>query len=161
MPKLTVCCGLPGSGKSSWANVYKQRHGAHVVLSSDEIRGIIGKDEGDQSVSSVVFKLMRVTCELLLRQGRSVIIDATGTMKKSRRPFVNLGIKYHAKIRIAVFNTSIETCKARNAARRRKVPDTVIDAMAARWENPKVFTAFDKEGHPIPESGECHEVFFI
>ena len=159
--KLTICQGLPGGGKSSWAGVYKQQHGAHVVLSSDEVRGILGKDESDQSVSAQTFKFLETACELLLKQGRNVILDACNITRKARRPFVNLGLKYSANIRIAVFNASIETCKARNAARERKVPEEVTDRMAKNWEAPKVFTAFDKEGNPVPESGECNEVVFI
>lgn len=159
--KLTLCQGLPASGKSSYCQAFKQRHGAHVVLSSDEVRGILGKGESDQSVSAQTFKFLETACELLLRQGRNVIVDATGTTRKARRAFVDLGLKYSANIRIAVFNASIETCKARNAARERKVPDEVIGRMAKNWEVPKVFDAFDKDGNPVPESGECHEVFFI
>lgn len=159
--KLTICQGLPASSKSTWCQAFKQRHGAHVVLSSDEVRGILGKDESDQSVSAQAFKFLETACELLLRQGCNVIIDSTGITRKARRSFVNLGLKYTANIRIAVFNASIETCKARNADRERKVPEEVIERMARQWEAPKVFDAFDKEGNPVPESGECHEILFI
>ena len=41
------------------------------------------------------------------------------------------------------FDISLEVCKARNANRKRIVPDWVIDAMASRIARPTVQEGFD------------------
>lgn len=155
---LTILIGPPGCGKSTYVEPFRQRHGAAVVLSSDEIRGILGTGEGDQSVSRQAFQTLECAAEILLRQGRDVVIDATNTTVKARKAFIALGVKYKALIEMIVSTTSIEQCKARNAARERKVPEDVIDRMARQLEIPKKFV-FDSEGEIV--SGECHDVKFI
>lgn len=161
MPFLTICAGPPASGKSFWCQPYKQRNGACVVLSSDEVRGILGASESDQTVSSETFAFLETACEVLLRQGRDVVIDITGTTKRARRPFVNIGLKYGAHIRIVVFSVPLEVCKARNAARERKVPESVIERMFSQWENPQTFAKLDAAGRVSPESGECHSIRYV
>lgn len=164
-PILTILVGIPGSGKSSFVEPFKQRHGAAVVLSSDEVRGILGKDESDQSVSRQTFQFLECAAELLLRQGRNVVIDATNTTAKARKPFVDLGVKYGARIECIVVNTSIENCKKRNAERKRQVPESVIDRMAAQLQVPKVFTmewqGTGQDRKEVIVDGECHFVEIV
>jgi len=147
MPKLTLLCGIPGCGKSSWAEPYKRRSGAAVVLSSDEVRGIVGSGEDDQTVNRETFLVLKAACELLLRQGRDTIIDATNTTKRARADFVSLGRKYGAYLKAVVFQTPVSVAKERNAARQRKLPEHVIERMSAQFET--------------PETPEFDEILFI
>lgn len=141
--RLTIMVGIPGSGKSTLAAKFAVHENA-IILSSDKLRGIIGVDENDQSVSHAVFTTMRAMAAYFLSEGKSVIIDATNVSKKARHPFVEIGRKYGAQLRLAVVRPSVEICKARNTARARVVPEFVIDRMHEAFE--------------FPTAGECDVV---
>lgn len=141
MSNLTLFVGAPGAGKSS--EFQRAFYTGAVCLSSDTLRGQIGKDESDQSVSGQVFATMEVMARYLLNQGFDVVIDATNMTKKARAPFVRIGRECGARVRAKVFDTSIEECKRRNAARARKVPEHVIDRMFAQFEMPTEAEGFE------------------
>lgn len=145
--KLEVLVAIPGSGKSTYCDFARESHGEPVVVSSDEARFLISGDENNQAVSSHAFNFMRLAVEMLLRQNKNVIVDATNITRKSRKDWVQLGRKYGALVQMTVFNVPVDVCKARNAGRERKVPDHVIENMAARLE--------------LPTLEECDEILTI
>ena len=67
-PILCFCVGLPGSGKSYWAEANKEELNA-VVHSSDEIREELTGDVNEQSKNELVFSTLhkRVKEDLLNR----------------------------------------------------------------------------------------------
>ncbi len=131
---LILICGVPGSGKSTSAQYWKNT-GA-IVLSSDALRAQLGSGEGDQSVSPLVFRLMEQMAEYLLRHDYRVLIDATNYNIKARKPFVDLARKYNRKILAEVISVSLVVAKERNKARARVVPDDVIERMFNQFEMP-------------------------
>jgi predicted kinase len=135
MAVLVLMVGGSGSGKSTDALKYSKEKG-YVYLSSDALRGIIGTDEGDQSVSGIVFATMRTITEFLLKTEQSVVIDATNLFTKSRKDFVAIGRKYNTKVIARLVMTPIEECKRRNALRNRKVPDEIIDQQFSKLQWP-------------------------
>ena len=126
---LHVLVGSSGSGKSTFCQSYFSGLNI-IILSSDTVRGIIGKDESDQSVNSKVFEILKASTALILKQGLSVVIDATSYSRKSRKDFIDLARKYNHNI------TAYYFCKKRNSMRDRKVPDFVIDKQIANMEIP-------------------------
>lgn len=133
MPKLTLMVGLPGSGKSTVAKKYGE---PSVILSSDELRAIIGNGESDQSVSGLVFRTLETMVAYFLARGQSVVIDATNITRAARLPFILIGRKYKAFVEAWVVEADSNLAKYRNARRARVVPEDVIDKMAARLEIP-------------------------
>lgn len=145
--KLEILCGNCASGKSTYCDFARDSHTEAVVLSSDEARFLIAGDESNQECSGRAFQFLELALEMLLRQNKNVILDATNTTRKSRKQWVKLGRKYGALIQMTVFNVPVEVCKARNAARDRKVPEDVIDRMAAQFQ--------------MPTLEECDEILVI
>jgi predicted kinase len=143
--KLNVLVAAAGAGKSTWAA--NNTNESPVIISSDEARFLISGDESNQECSGRAFAFMEVAVEMLLRQNKNVIVDATNTTRKSRKVWVALGRKYGARIQMTVFNVPAALCKERNAQRARKVPEHVIDAMIARLE--------------VPTLAECDEILTI
>lgn len=137
MPILYTMCGLPGSGKSTYA----KQHPECVVISSDEVRKELYGDEAIQGDGAKVFEIVNCRVEEALDQGFNVIYDATNVASKTRKNIVN---RFNA-IHICVFvNTSIEECLRRNANRSRNVPQEVIERMAKKLTVPTELEGFTK-----------------
>lgn len=134
VPNLILLCGIPGCGKSTLANAHAENN--LIVLSSDAMRGVLGKDESDQSVSGDVFRILELVASYFLKRGNNVVIDATNCTRKARKGFVQIGRKYGANIVAQVMSTPLDVCKARNAARARVVPEHVLERMHAGFEMP-------------------------
>lgn len=132
--------GIPGSGKSTIAKRYGD---CTAVLSSDELRAVIGNGESDQSVSGQVFRTLETMAAYFLARGQNVVIDATNITKAARLPFILIGRKYKAFVQAWVVEVDVKTAKYRNARRERVVPEDVIDKMAARLEIPTKEEGFD------------------
>ena len=132
MSKLIIMCGIPGSGKSTWAK-------AHVdpvfdeYISRDDIRFYYVK-EGEPYFSQEdhVFKTFCQRIDMALRSGANVWADATHLNMKSRLKLL-YNLKYKPDvIEIVWMNTDFETAIERNELRkgtRSYVPPEVIKKM--------------------------------
>lgn len=139
-PTLILLLGIQGSGKSTWAKQYCQENPDILYLSSDKLRAEIGKGEFDQTINSRIFALMRTKTENALKNGQSVLIDATHIKKKWREDSIELGRRLGAKIVAHVFKVDRETAIKRIANRAAKgglnIPIDVIDKYIAQFEPP-------------------------
>lgn len=133
--KLFVLCGLPGSGKSTWAESNKDKLNA-VVQSSDNIREQLG-DINDQSQNELVFNILHKRIKEDLLNGKNVILDATNLNRRRRIHFLSNELRDIPCEKICVlFATPFEICKRNNANRDRKVPEHVISYMYKNFEVP-------------------------
>ena len=135
-PRFTMLIGLPGCGKSTFANNAKD---AKVVLSSDSIREELYGSENIQTDPSRVFDIMFKRTIEALNAGKDVIYDATNTGRKLRMNTLQRLKKAVTKTFITeavVFYTDIAEVKRRNASRARVVPEYVIDNMLKNFELP-------------------------
>jgi len=82
-PTFTMLVGIPGCGKTSFAEELKNETTVH--LSSDAIRKELWGDENCQDDHNRVFNLMHERTLYALRNGYDVIYDATNITRKSRR----------------------------------------------------------------------------
>lgn len=136
MLEFIMLGGLPGSGKSTWTKDKTE----YDVHSSDAIRAELFGDEDVQEKPAEVFKLMFERTVESLKAGRSVIYDATNLTRKNRvntlteikRALKGIEVSY----KYVLVYAPIKTCKLRNAARERVVPNHVIDRMLKAFELP-------------------------
>ena len=143
---LYITVGLPGSGKSTYAKEFIK--GKEIeYLSSDSLRAVYGKDENDQSVTSIVFGHIKRKVDEFLKDGKNVLVDATSVNRKERSDYINTAKKYGAKVVAIVFKMDrqglIDRNKKRGEQGGRVVPDWVIDKMLAKFEEPSYSEGID------------------
>lgn len=85
-PSLVILCGLPGTGKSHFARELARR-APFVWLSSDRTRKLlVDKPSYSRREHRRVFSAMHVLTKGYLRDGYSVVFDATNLNENVRRP---------------------------------------------------------------------------
>lgn len=140
MPNFVMTIGLPGSGKSTWAQEYIKNCPNSVIVSSDAIREELWGDANDQQNPSIVFETMFQRTVAALKEGKDVVYDATNLVAKTRKATL-------ARVRAAVGDIffyaaavfvacPISECKRRQLGRDRKVPEEVIDRMVRQFQTP-------------------------
>lgn len=146
MPTFCMLVGLPGSGKTYYANRYLKKENA-TILSSDEIRKVLLGSEEAQWGNSVVFEAMNYAAIENLNEGRDVIYDATNINSKRR---ISLLDRIKREVKEKVYYTAIilavpyETCVDRQLERERKVPEEVINRMIKNFEVPYYEEGWDE-----------------
>lgn len=149
MAKLIILCGLPGSGKSSYAeqlvnitNTFTP--GEEVVIhSSDAIRAELFGDAGSQEDNGRVFELLHKRTREDLKAGKTVIYDATNITRKARKSAIACAHPTNDTVECHVIWAEPEECIRRDALRDRKVGRAVIDKMLRRWQSPWKDEGFD------------------
>ena len=134
-PTLIILCGIPGSGKSTYAKDYITEQENTIHLSSDRIRLELWGDESIQGNPAEVFTLMQKRAVDALNNGQNVIYDATNITRKDRAGIIAVCPKF-AKIECHIIWAPIETCIERDTARERTVGKEVIDRMLKRFQSP-------------------------
>lgn len=139
LPRLFIMCGLPASGKSTFAQQFIKNNDIRYV-SRDEIRfSMIKENEEYFSHEKEVFKKFAGTIAQTLIDGFDVIADATHLNRISRDKLIRAIDQYTTEYTITyiILETSLETCMERNALRegRAHVPDSVMKSMAENWED--------------------------
>lgn len=138
--------GLPGSGKTHYANEYLKKENA-TILSSDEIRKVLLGSEEAQWCNSIVFEAMNRAAIENLKQGRDVIYDATNINSKRRMALleqIKKEVKEDIFFMAIILATPYEICVERQQQRERKVPEKVINRMIKNFEVPYYEEGWDK-----------------
>ena len=142
MAKLILMVGLPGSGKTTFANTMFDKD--IIVLSSDGIRKELYGSESDQNHNDIVFKTLYDRAIDGLLNNKTIVIDSTNSIKENRKRalsnFSNMNISRTA----IVINTDIETCLKQNSKRKRVVEESVIKEFADAFSFPTKDEGFDE-----------------
>lgn len=133
--KLIVLCGIPASGKTTYAHNTEESEDNIIVVSRDKIRlEMLSENGGYFDKEKQVYKRYVYEISEYLSQGKTVIADATQVTVKSRKKLFkslkNIDKELFDNIeKVAVnFNADIDDCIKRNREREglHKVPSKVI-----------------------------------
>jgi predicted kinase len=125
-PKFIMMCGLPASGKSTKAKEIADDENA-LILSSDEMRIELFGDVNHQDDNGKLFEELYRRAKEYLKQGKSVIVDATNISSKRRISTLNEFKNYHKEIYYLC--TYYEKCLYHDIIRDKKVGEHVINRM--------------------------------
>lgn len=122
-PALVVLVGSAGSGKSTWA---QQRYRSAEVVSSDDLRAVVGSGRHDLDASGEAFALLDLIVAGRLRRGLATVVDTLGLDAVRRRGYLALAQEHGLPAVVVACDTAPSLCRERNAARDRPVPAKVL-----------------------------------
>jgi predicted kinase len=149
MPTLYVLIGLPGSGKSHWAQTNAHRIGA-VVVGSDEVRAELQARGENPHNGDAVFAEVERRARAYLQADRSVILDATHYQRRYRNYAIDLAHQLRVPCVGVWFDAPLDEVLRRNGWRTgdrfgaQRVPDYTIREMAAHFDPPGRDDEFDR-----------------
>ena len=133
MFELVIFVGLQASGKSTF---FRDRFAAtHVHVSKDRFRN--NKNPNKRQAQLI---------EAALQEGKSVVVDNTNPTAEERRPLIELGRRYGAKIVGYYFDSEVRRCLERNRQRtgKARVPDVALYATGKKLVRPAYLEGFDE-----------------
>jgi alkanesulfonate monooxygenase SsuD/methylene tetrahydromethanopterin reductase-like flavin-dependent oxidoreductase (luciferase family)/predicted kinase len=140
-PALVVLAGPSGSGKSAWA---AGRYRPQEVVSSDQLRAVVGSGEHDLDASADAFALLDQIIAARLRRGLTTVIDTLGLDQARRLAYLELGRQARLPTVAVLFGTDPAECRRRNRLRGRAVPAAVLDGQLRRMR--AVTAEIEQEG---------------
>lgn len=131
MASLTLTIGLPGSGKTTVAEMCRELAPDTVLVSRDGIREQLFGDfmEFSSDQEALVTSVEEKIVDKALEQGRDVVVHNMHLKKSYRKRWAAYAVKHGAELKyIDLTSVSLEKCLFRNARRtdKRPVPDSVI-----------------------------------
>jgi alkanesulfonate monooxygenase SsuD/methylene tetrahydromethanopterin reductase-like flavin-dependent oxidoreductase (luciferase family)/predicted kinase len=140
-PALMVLVGAAGSGKSSWAAAH---YLAREIVSSDQLREVVGSGEHDLDASADAFALLDQIVAARARRQLSTVVDTLGLDPDRRRRYLAVARQAGLPAIVVVFDTDPALCRQRNRGRDRPVPAAVLDYQLQRM--PEVAEQLGTEG---------------
>lgn len=146
-PTLYILIGVPGCGKSTYAEELFQKSERGIALvSSDNIREMLYGNANCQDNPKRVFEIAHKIIIEQLQKDYDVIFDATNIYANNRKDLIlKVCFEVTKPVRfIAVyFDTPISECIKRQGLRERKVPIKVIEKMGRQIDKPNFQEGFD------------------
>ena len=131
-PALIVLVGASGAGKSAWATAGFARR---EVVSSDELRAILGSGEHDLSATDDAFALLDTIVAARSRRRLTTVVDTLGLDRARRRGYLTVAHEAGLPAVAVIFETDAAECRRRNRERDRPVPATALSAQLRRMSD--------------------------
>lgn len=139
-PRLIMTIGLPGSGKSTWANQLTTRLNGKVKrVNKDDLRMMLDSGFYSPENEKLILSVRDAIIREALREGKTVIVDDTNFEPKHKKCLQRIADEFNVEFKIKDFtHVSLEDCLARNEQRGlAAVPAKVIKNMYFKHVKPK------------------------
>lgn len=125
-------CGLPRSGKSTYARALQES--GWTRIEPDAFREALHGNAFHSPAEGIVWATAELAVRALLISGHAVVIDATNTTRHRRSGWLRIARDLAVPAEAFVLDTPLDECLERNLTRRHRVPVEVMERMARRWE---------------------------
>lgn len=142
MSQLAIMCGLPRSGKSTFAAQLREDEG-WTVICPDEVRYALHGQAFVREAEPFVWAMCETMVRALLRNDHKVLIDATNTTAKRRAAWSRIAREFDLAPLAFVVLTSVKECHRRNKDNSPSLPSDVIERMADQYEHVDRAEGFD------------------
>lgn len=142
MNRLILMCGLPGSGKSTYAKKLMEMNPGWKYVSRDEVRYEYVTDQAHYfDHETEVYKEFCNRIDMHLLNENTVIADATHLTLNSRKQLLQHLQVVPDEVYVCVLATPFEICLDRNAKREgiTKVPQSAMFRMRSQFTFPNRF----------------------
>ena len=172
-PALVVLVGASGSGKSTWA---QSHYRAAEIVSSDDLRGVVGSGRHDLDASTEAFALLDQIVEGRVRRGLGTVVDTLGLEQERRLGYLEVARRHDLPAVVVAFDVPPALARRRNNERDRPVPApvlanqqrsarAVIDALGTEgWDEVVVVSDDGPPPSPAPRTAPertAHEGFGV
>lgn len=152
MRTVTLTVGLPGCGKSTWAE--QQKSANTIIVNLDSLRemcyGDLTKYKYSKSTEKFVVNSQNNISLLAVQEGKNIIVSDTNLNPNTRHAWEEFAKNNNYKLHIKDFFADfmklssyeheyfavvkyVELCKRQNLNRLKSVPEHVIDDMAEKY----------------------------
>ena len=147
MAKLIVLSGVPGSGKSYFADAFRKAVGGHVyVVSSDALRYEVTGNQQNLDEDKLVWKLFYGMAHVYAMDKNGVcILDATNSVCKYRVGIIEPFKKMYEEVHLVAFDLDKDLVRSQNFNRLFPVKAEVLEELMEKYEAPneKDYEFFD------------------
>src|SRR3954447_1480377 len=122
VPMLVAMAGLPGSGKSTIAEIVAGRIGATIVsVDPIEVSILRAGIDSDQPTGLAAYLVAETMAEQVLLSGHSVVVDAVNAVEPARLQWRDLAARTDVKLRVVEVVCSDEELHQARLAKREAV----------------------------------------
>jgi alkanesulfonate monooxygenase SsuD/methylene tetrahydromethanopterin reductase-like flavin-dependent oxidoreductase (luciferase family)/predicted kinase len=139
-----VLIGPAGSGKSHFAATHYRRH---EIVSTDELRSVLGSGEHDLPATAEAFAILDVIVISRLKRGLTTVVDTLGMDRGLRRLWMERARQAGLPAVAVVVDTPARETRRRNADRAYVVPADALNQQLRRFQ--EVRTELDEEGWDV------------
>lgn len=145
---IILLIGIPGSGKTRWAEKYQKRHNNIHIVSTDQIRQeLTGTAQCiDPSQNSMIHDEARKRVKAIIDDpsnyggnkgmGPEIVVDSTNVDKEEWQKYRDL----HPTALIALpFDVNVETAMDNQRHRERKVPREIVEMKWNQYQTNKQY----------------------
>ena len=133
--RVLLLVGIPGSGKSTWANHFVLNNPGWVILNRDSYRKMLKNQYVvEPKMEDLITEMFGSAVISALRFKQNVIIDNTNLKSKYILPIIDM-VKEYADVEYQIFDCSVDKAIERDNTREKKVGSEVIKKMYKDYIN--------------------------
>lgn len=142
--EIIFLCGLPASGKSTFAQHFVKTHPEFVRIGADSVRERLYGSQDSYGNPEEIYLEILMEMKAALNSGKSILYDAVNMRRSYRLDYLRELAGYDAERTIIQLPTSKEVCRERFLQRKRSIPLASVDHY------------FELDEHPTYEEGWNH-----
>ena len=135
MSKLICLAGMPGSGKTMWAQKFMETNPGFLYISPDAYYERINGDDRDRSHSFEIWMAMFRDIHIAETNGRDVLIDSDNLTYAQRNQWIEWFPDFDDHLLLFI-EEDFNICMDRVSKRRRTIPEAIMREKILKWENP-------------------------